>query len=186
MRNAFQLLFAGMVTVAQVANPVHNTATVPTAASANVGSTASRIVLDTATAQPVKLQIARADIEAEILSPLRAAQAKAAAAEKARLARLAKQRTASTASTTVRVNAPATPENMMKLRFCESGGRYDRNSGNGYYGAYQYDIRTWANYGGYARADLAPAEVQDAKFLETYARRGWSPWPSCSRKLGLY
>jgi hypothetical protein len=89
------------------------------------------------------------------------------------------------AATTVRAQAPATPENMLKLRLCEAGSIYTRNSGNGYYGAYQFNIGTWNGYGGYARADLAPASVQDAKFMETYNRRGWSPWPACSRKLGL-
>ena len=38
---------------------------------------------------------------------------------------------------------------------------------------------------GYARPDLAPADVQLAKAKETQARRGWSPWPACARKLGL-
>lgn len=74
---------------------------------------------------------------------------------------------------------------LAQLRGCEAGGNYDRNSGNGYYGAYQYDIGTWANYGGYARPDLAPASVQDQKAFETYKRRGWEPWPACSVKLGL-
>lgn len=76
-------------------------------------------------------------------------------------------------------------EALLRLRTCESGGRYDRNSGNGYYGAYQYDISTWANWGGYARADLAPPSVQDEKVWETYKRRGWQPWPSCKIKMGL-
>lgn len=76
-------------------------------------------------------------------------------------------------------------EALAKLAGCESGGHYDRNSGNGYYGAYQYDISTWGNFQGYARADLAPPSVQDQKAWETYSRRGWSPWPTCSRKLGL-
>lgn len=74
---------------------------------------------------------------------------------------------------------------LAQLRQCEAGGHYDRNSGNGYYGAYQYDISTWANYMGYARADLAPPDVQDQKAWETYKRRGWTPWPACSKKLGL-
>jgi uncharacterized protein YabE (DUF348 family) len=74
---------------------------------------------------------------------------------------------------------------LAKLRSCEAGGHYDRNSGNGYYGAYQYDISTWANYQGYARADLAPPEVQDQKAWLTYQKRGWHPWPTCSVKLGL-
>ncbi len=76
-------------------------------------------------------------------------------------------------------------EAMAKLRSCEAGGVYSRNSGNGYYGAYQYDISTWANYGGFRIPSDAPGPVQDAKALETYNRRGWQPWPGCTRKLGL-
>lgn len=76
-------------------------------------------------------------------------------------------------------------EALVKLAACEAGGRYDRNSNNGYYGAYQYDVSTWANYQGYARADLAPPAVQDQKAYETYKRRGWAPWPGCTKKLGL-
>jgi len=78
-----------------------------------------------------------------------------------------------------------TDEKILKLKMCESGNNYAANTGNGYYGAFQYDIGSWGNYGGYARADLAPPEVQDAKFQETYARRGGSPWPMCSKKAGL-
>lgn len=74
---------------------------------------------------------------------------------------------------------------LARLRQCEAGGVYDRNSGNGYYGAYQYNLSTWANFQGYARPDQAPPAVQDAKAAETYQRRGWQPWPACSRKLGL-
>ncbi|MDB5165763.1 MAG: exported protein of unknown function [Candidatus Saccharibacteria bacterium] len=76
-------------------------------------------------------------------------------------------------------------EALARLRSCESGGRYDRNSGNGYYGAYQYDISTWANTGGFKYASDAPAGVQDEKVWETYQRRGWSPWPSCKNSMGL-
>lgn len=72
---------------------------------------------------------------------------------------------------------------LARLRACE--GSYTSNTGNGYYGAYQYDIGTWANFGGYANASLAPPAVQDEKAWQTYKSRGWSPWPSCSRKLGL-
>jgi LysM repeat protein len=65
-----------------------------------------------------------------------------------------------------------------RIRQRESGGNYSTNTGNGYYGAYQYDNQTWNGYGGYARADLAPAAVQDAKAAQTYAQRGCSPWPN--------
>jgi len=72
---------------------------------------------------------------------------------------------------------------LVQLRACEAGGSYTRNSGNGYYGAYQYDVSTWGGYMGYSRADLAPPAVQDSKVWETYSRRGWSPWPSCGASL---
>ncbi len=69
------------------------------------------------------------------------------------------------------------------LRSCE--GSYSSNTGNGYYGAYQFDIGTWGNYGGYPNAAAAPPIVQDQKARDTYVARGWSPWPTCSVNLGL-
>lgn len=76
-----------------------------------------------------------------------------------------------------------------RLRMCESGNTYERNSGNGYYGAYQFNISTWRGYApdgyGDVRPDLAPPAVQDQAALALYNARGWSPWPACSRKLGL-
>ena len=70
------------------------------------------------------------------------------------------------------------PDVLNRVKMRESGCNYAINTGNGYYGAYQFDIRTWNNYGGYARADLAPIEVQDAKAVATYNARGCSPWPN--------
>lgn len=72
---------------------------------------------------------------------------------------------------------------LARLRSCE--GSYTSNTGNGYYGAYQYDLRTWGNYAGYANASLAPPSVQDEKAWITYQARGWQPWPSCKIKMGL-
>lgn len=72
---------------------------------------------------------------------------------------------------------------LARLRSCE--GSYSSNTGNGYYGAYQFDIGTWGGYGGYSNAAQAPPAVQDQKAWETYQSRGWSPWPTCSRSLGL-
>ena len=76
-----------------------------------------------------------------------------------------------------------------RLRMCESGNTYSRNSGNGYYGAYQFNISTWRGYApqgyGDVRPDLAPPAIQDQAALALYNARGWQPWPACSRKLGL-
>lgn len=72
---------------------------------------------------------------------------------------------------------------LAKLRACEAGGSYSRNSGNGFYGAYQYDVSTWGGYGGYTYASDAPPAVQDQKTWQTYQRRGWAPWPSCGSNL---
>jgi Transglycosylase-like domain len=72
-----------------------------------------------------------------------------------------------------------------QLRQCESGGNYSTNTGNGYYGAYQFDIGTWRAYGGSGLpSDASPAE-QDRRAKMLYRARGWAPWPACSRKLGL-
>lgn len=195
MRNILQLLASFALLAAQAISPQANFAATAQATSQAVESHLE-VSINSNQSNPlvVKAQ-ARPDFDAEVLTPLRAAQAQAAAkaqAEAAARARLAARKTASTSTvrtvSVARVSrgvAPATPENMQALRFCEAGGIYTRNSGNGYYGAYQFNISTWGGWGGYARADLAPASVQDQKFLETYSRRGWSPWPSCSRKLGL-
>lgn len=55
---------------------------------------------------------------------------------------------------------------LYKLRMCESGGNYSINTGNGYYGAYQFSAPTWNHWNtGYAYANLAPPEVQDATII---------------------
>jgi hypothetical protein len=79
----------------------------------------------------------------------------------------------------------ATSDDFARLRACESGGNYAINTGNGFYGAYQFDLRTWhgLGYGG-KPSDAAPG-TQDAAARTLQAQRGWQPWPACSRKLGL-
>jgi Transglycosylase-like domain len=47
-------------------------------------------------------------------------------------------------------------------------------------GAWQFDPRTWDSYGGYARAEDAPPDVQDAKAVELWAGGdGCSHWNAC-------
>jgi resuscitation-promoting factor RpfA len=75
-----------------------------------------------------------------------------------------------------------------KLASCESGGNWDINTGNGYYGGLQFADGTWDGNGGnkYAsRADLASRAEQIVIASHVLDGRGWSPWPACSQRMGL-
>jgi hypothetical protein len=71
-----------------------------------------------------------------------------------------------------------------RLRNCEAGGRYEANSGNGYYGAYQFSAGTWRALGYGGLPHQAPPEVQDQAARKLQARSGWGQWPACSRRIG--
>jgi len=79
----------------------------------------------------------------------------------------------------------ASDEDFARLRQCESGNNYRANTGNGYYGAYQFDLRTWHGRGYSGYPNQASPATQDAAAHELQADRGWAPWPACARKLGL-
>jgi hypothetical protein len=79
----------------------------------------------------------------------------------------------------------ASSDDFARLRQCESGGNYAISTGNGFYGAYQFDRRTWQGLGYPGTANQADPATQDEGATRLQAARGWQPWPSCSRKLGL-
>lgn len=67
------------------------------------------------------------------------------------------------------------------IRSCESGGNYSTNTGNGFYGAYQFTQSTWAGVGGSGSpANASPAE-QDRRAAILYSRSGAGQWPVCGR-----
>jgi Transglycosylase-like domain len=72
-----------------------------------------------------------------------------------------------------------------ELRECESGDNYAIDTGNGYYGAYQFSASTWAALGYPGLPNQAPPAVQDQAAQRLEAMSGWGPWPGCSAKLGL-
>lgn len=75
------------------------------------------------------------------------------------------------------VAAAASGDLFARVRARESGGNYAENTGNGYYGAYQFSLGTWQSVGGTGNpANASPAE-QDARAQALYAARGCSPWP---------
>lgn len=73
----------------------------------------------------------------------------------------------------------------LELRRCESDDNYGDDTGNGYFGAYQFSPATWHGLGlGGLPSDASPAQ-QDRAAQELQARSGWGQWPVCSRRLGL-
>ncbi|QNK81421.1 transglycosylase family protein [Nakamurella sp. PAMC28650] len=70
------------------------------------------------------------------------------------------------------------------LRQCESSGNYSIDTGNGYYGAYQFDLSTWQSVGGSGSPANAGPTEQDYRALYLYRMRGWSPW-TCASLAGL-
>ncbi len=71
------------------------------------------------------------------------------------------------------------------LGSCEAGMDPAKNTGNGYYGAFQFSAGTWNSMGtGYARADLAPLDVQKAAVQRLLARSSiYTQFPGCARKM---
>jgi hypothetical protein len=81
---------------------------------------------------------------------------------------------------------PVATDVWAKLRRCESGGHYDINTGNGFYGAYQFLPGTWRGLGFPGLPHQSPPEVQDEAARKLQARSGWGQWPVCSRRIGAH
>ena len=103
---------------------------------------------------------------AEIAAEEAEAAAEAAAAEEA----AAVESTETSTSTS--------PE-LSSIAECESGGDYSANTGNGYYGAYQFTQETWESVGGSGLPSEASAEEQDMRAQMLLEQSGSSPWPNC-------
>lgn len=75
------------------------------------------------------------------------------------------------------------------LRSCE--GSYSSNTGNGYYGAYQFSSSSWRSFAPAGYQDywdtgrVPPPIAQDQAARNYYEVSGWTPWPACSQSLGL-
>ena len=71
---------------------------------------------------------------------------------------------------------------------CESGGRWNISTGNGYSGGLQFTPSTWRAYGGthYASSASHATRAQQIAIAErVLAGQGPGAWPICSRKAGL-
>jgi hypothetical protein len=68
---------------------------------------------------------------------------------------------------------------------CEAGMDASKNTGNGYYGAFQFSYGTWQSLNtGYQRADLAPIGVQEAAVKQLLQRSSvYNQFPACAQKM---
>lgn len=74
------------------------------------------------------------------------------------------------------------------LRMCESHGNYSEDTGNGYYGAYQFSLSTWNRLGYSGLPNDAPPAVQDNAIVKNTNRSSGglaTQNPGCYEKTGI-
>ncbi|HEX4690333.1 MAG TPA: transglycosylase family protein [Solirubrobacteraceae bacterium] len=91
--------------------------------------------------------------------------------------KLAAARTPAPAAST----AGAPSATLQAIAACESGGNPATDTGNGFYGKYQFTQSTWASVGGTGNPAAASEAEQDARAAQLYAQQGSAPWPVCGR-----
>ena len=70
-----------------------------------------------------------------------------------------------------------------RIAACESGGNWAANTGNGYYGGLQFNLSTWAAYGGSGRPDQNSRAAQIAVAERVRAASGgYGAWPVCGAR----
>jgi len=70
------------------------------------------------------------------------------------------------------------------LAQCESGGNWQINTGNGYYGGLQFSLGSWQGVGGTGYPHEHSRETQITMGQRLYASSGWGAWPACTSQLG--
>jgi hypothetical protein len=77
--------------------------------------------------------------------------------------------------------APTASPPLEAIAACESGGNPAADTGNGFYGKYQFDLQTWQSVGGTGNPARASEAEQDRRAAALYDAAGPSPWPVCGR-----
>jgi hypothetical protein len=72
-----------------------------------------------------------------------------------------------------------------RVAACESGGRWDLRTGNGYYGGLQFSLGTWRALGGLGYPHQQSREAQIEIARRQWRISGWKAWPVCGRLPGL-
>lgn len=88
----------------------------------------------------------------------------------------------------INAQSGAGPLNQAQIQFlgsCEAGMDPAKNTGNGYYGAFQFSYGTWKSMNTeYERADLAPLDVQiDAVQRLLKHSSIFNQFPACARRM---
>jgi hypothetical protein len=72
-----------------------------------------------------------------------------------------------------------------KLAQCETHGNWSADTGNGYYGGLQFNMSAWESTGGSGNPAHASKDEQIMRGEILQEKRGWGPWNTCAKKLGL-
>lgn len=70
------------------------------------------------------------------------------------------------------------------LARCESGGKWNTQTGNGFGGGLQFTDSTWKAFGGRGEPEHATKAQQIAVAERVKAKQGMKAWPTCSKKTG--
>ena len=68
---------------------------------------------------------------------------------------------------------------LRRTRMCESGGNYATNTGNGFFGAYQFTLSSWRAVGGFGMPHNASPLEQDYRAVRLLKVQGRGAWPVC-------
>jgi hypothetical protein len=158
----------------------------PTGLGSQVQFQKLRALIATFRAEQFNALVATYNLQ-QYAASIAAGQAATAAAAQATQAAQAAPPAAAAPTTPTTTPATVTPPGGVwaALRQCESGDNYADDTGNGYYGAYQFALATWRGLGYSGLPSQAPPAIQDAAAAQLQARSGWGQWPACARHLGL-
>ena len=67
---------------------------------------------------------------------------------------------------------------------CESGGKWNANTGNGHYGGLQFKQATWTSNGGFGSPATASRSEQIRVAENVLASQGTKAWPTCGSHGG--
>ena len=68
---------------------------------------------------------------------------------------------------------------LQAIAACESGGNPRTDTGNGFYGKYQFTLDTWQAIGGSGNPAQASEAEQDRRAAQLMAQAGPGQWPVC-------